>query len=85
MNKDARTRLRAFVDESKAKDYLLVSVALEVSAVQDARDAVRSLILPGQPTAHAEGERPTTALDLACPGGADDLNDGHPCPEGRSH
>lgn len=56
MNKDARTRLRAFVDESKAKDYLLVSVALEVSAVQDARDAVRSLILPGQSRLHMRKE-----------------------------
>lgn len=56
MNTTSRTRRHAYVDESKAKDYLLVSVALDSGSLHRARGTVRSMILPGQSRLHMRKE-----------------------------
>ncbi len=48
MNTTGRTRRHAYVDESKAKDYLLVSVALDSGSLHHVRGTVRSMILPAR-------------------------------------
>ena len=60
------TRGHAFVDESKAKDYLLVSAVLGLEELDGARGVIRDLLLPGQPRLHMKHEhRATTAKDLS--------------------
>lgn len=46
----------AFVDEPKAKDYLLVSAMFAETELNEARKAVRGLLLPGQPRLHMKNE-----------------------------
>lgn len=45
-----------FVDESKAKDYLLIAAAIVPRDIEAARRAVRALLLPGQPRLHMKQE-----------------------------
>jgi hypothetical protein len=45
-----------FVDESKARDYLLASTILDAADVAPARRVVRSLVLPGQNRLHMTKE-----------------------------
>jgi hypothetical protein len=45
-----------FVDESKAKDYVLIAVAIDPPRVAESRRAVRSLLLPGQHRLHMKQE-----------------------------
>lgn len=46
-----------FVDESKAKDYLLIAAAIVPRDVVDCRRVVRTLLLPGQPRLHMKQEK----------------------------
>ncbi len=46
----------AFIDESKAKDYLLVAAVVLPGQLADARRTVRSLVLPRQPRLHMKKE-----------------------------
>lgn len=46
-----------FVDESKAKDYLLVAASIAPSAAPECRRAIRRLLLPGQRRVHMKKER----------------------------
>ena len=52
----SRTGGQVFVDESKARDYLLVAVTVTPRNLVVARKAVRSLILPGQHRIHMKQE-----------------------------
>ncbi|MCJ1688509.1 hypothetical protein [Rathayibacter sp. VKM Ac-2927] len=45
-----------FVDESKAKDYLLIAAAIVPRHIAESRRAVRTLLLPGQPRLHMKQE-----------------------------
>jgi hypothetical protein len=45
-----------FVDESKAKDYLLVAAAIVSGDPTACRKATRALLLPGQPRLHMKKE-----------------------------
>lgn len=47
------------MDESKAKDYLLVAVFLDTASCHRTRGVVRSLILPGQTRLHMRKESDT--------------------------
>ncbi|MFD4323185.1 hypothetical protein ACFWQC_01025 [Nocardioides sp. NPDC058538] len=49
-------RGQAFVDESKVKDYLLVSAVLAEEELAAARKLLRDLLLPGQPRLHMKQE-----------------------------
>lgn len=46
----------AFVDESKVKDYLLVSAVVRESQLGSARALIRGLLMPGQPRLHMKHE-----------------------------
>lgn len=46
----------AFVDESKVKDYLLVSAVFPEGRLGSARAVIRGLLLPGQPRLHMKHE-----------------------------
>ena len=48
-----------FVDESKARDYLLIAAAMDFRGLTESRRAVRSLLLPGQPRLHMKQENET--------------------------
>ena len=48
-----------YVDETKARDYLLVAVAIAGNDVSAARRVVRSLHMPGQNRLHMSKERPS--------------------------
>lgn len=45
-----------FVDETKARDYLLVAVAIENVDLKSARSTIRSLTMPGQARLHMHSE-----------------------------
>ncbi|PPF90289.1 hypothetical protein C5B96_00030 [Subtercola sp. Z020] len=45
-----------FVDETKARDYLVVAVAIATSDIRAARSVIRQLTLPGQPRLHMKKE-----------------------------
>lgn len=45
-----------FVDESKARDYLLISAVVVAADLGQARRAIRALTLPGQPRLHMKKE-----------------------------
>jgi hypothetical protein len=45
-----------FVDETKARDYLLVAVAIESIDLKSARSTIRSLTMPGQARLHMHRE-----------------------------
>lgn len=47
----------AFIDESKSKDYLLITTLMVHSDLSDARKELRSLLLPGQARFHMKNER----------------------------
>lgn len=53
-----------YVDESKAKDYLVVA-AIVTGDAQTARRAVQSLVLPGQRTPHMKAERDSRRHQIA--------------------
>jgi hypothetical protein len=46
-----------FIDESKAKGYVLVAVAVPAGAIPIATRVLRSLVLPGQRSIHMHNER----------------------------
>ena len=46
-----------FVDESKARTFLIAAVAITPDQMKAARSAVRSLLLPGQPRLHMKNEK----------------------------
>jgi hypothetical protein len=50
------SRAHVFVDETKARDYLLVAAAVMPGDMNDARKAVRALTLRGQPRLHMKKE-----------------------------
>jgi hypothetical protein len=54
----------AYVDESKAKDYLLIAAVLHPERLGAARRAIRSLILPGQSCIHTKDERESRRRQL---------------------
>ncbi|MFC8943637.1 hypothetical protein ACFT1B_36735, partial [Streptomyces griseoincarnatus] len=45
-----------FVDETKARDYLLVAVAIESADLKAARSTIRLLTMPGQARLHMHRE-----------------------------
>ncbi|WP_369371554.1 hypothetical protein AB1046_22755 [Promicromonospora sp. Populi] len=45
-----------FVDETKARDYLLVAVAIDSADLKAARSTIRSLTMPGQARLHMHRE-----------------------------
>jgi hypothetical protein len=46
-----------YVDETKARDYLLVAVAVEGKDLKEARSVIRSLTMPGQARLHMHREK----------------------------
>jgi hypothetical protein len=46
-----------FIDESKAKGYVLVAVAVPAAALPVANRVLRTLVLPGQRSVHMHNER----------------------------
>lgn len=46
-----------FVDESKAREYLLVAAVIAPGSSGHQRNAMRALLLPGQPRLHMKKER----------------------------
>jgi hypothetical protein len=46
----------AFIDESKARDYLLVAAVVDSDDLGRYRQAIRALCLPGQPRVHMKKE-----------------------------
>jgi hypothetical protein len=46
-----------YVDETKARDYLLVAVAMEGKDLKEARSVIRSLTMPGQARLHMHREK----------------------------
>ncbi|WP_269306451.1 hypothetical protein [Aeromicrobium sp. HA] len=54
-----------FIDETKAKGYVVVAVACPASALAAARRTVDALVLPGQRTIHRKNESPRRRTHIA--------------------
>jgi len=61
----ARTGTHYFVDETKAKAYVVVAVACPDTSLAASRRALGSLVLPGQRSLHMKNESPRRRRQIA--------------------